>query len=210
MSTVVNTIKDGIKNWWWFLIIGLMSFGAGIAIIAKPAESYVSLSILFSLIMAGTGFSQIVFAVSERKTMKNWGWTLVSGILDFALGTFLMIYPVITMATLPFIVGFYLVFRAIYLIGASIELSSFGVKGWGWILTGGIVLLALGFLTLYYPAAGAWGIIACSGYAFIVSGIFSIVLAFKLKNFKTNIMKFKNDVESSVGINFGKEYRKAY
>ena len=189
MSTVVNTIRNTIKNWGWFLIMGLMSLAAGIAILAKPAEGYISLSILFSLIMAGTGFSQIGFAISERHTMKNWGWTLVSGILDFAIGTFLMIYPVITMATLPFIVGFYLVFRAIYLIGASIELNSIGIKGWGWVLTGGIVLLALGFLTLYYPATGALGIIACSGYAFIVSGIFSIVLAFQLKSLKTNIEK---------------------
>jgi uncharacterized membrane protein HdeD (DUF308 family) len=200
MSTVVNTIKSGIKNWWWFLIMGIMSLVAGAAIFAKPAESYITLSVLFSIIMASTGFSQIVFSISERRYLKNWGWTLVSGILDFALGTYLMIYPAITMATLPFIVGFYLLFRAIYLIGASIELSSIGIKGWGWLLTGGVVLLALGFLTLYYPAVGAIGIVACSGYAFIVSGIFSIVLAFQLKSFKARIPHFENDLEKSLGI----------
>jgi uncharacterized membrane protein HdeD (DUF308 family) len=200
MSTVVNTIKSGIKNWWWFLIMGIMSLVAGAAIFAKPAESYITLSVLFSIIMASTGFSQIVFSISERRYLKNWGWTLVSGILDFALGTYLMIYPAITMATLPFIVGFYLLFRAIYLIGASIELSSIGIKGWGWLLTGGVVLLALAFLTLYYPAVGAIGIVACSGYAFIVSGIFSIVLAFQLKSFKARIPHFENDLEKSLGI----------
>ena len=168
MSTVVNTIKDGIKNWWWFLIIGLMSLVAGIVTLAKPAEGYISLSILFSLIMACTGFSQIVFAISERQSLKNWGWTLVSGILDFTLGTFLMIYSSVTMVTLPFIVGFYLVFRAIYLIGASMDLNSLGMEGWGWLLTGGILLLVLGFLTMYYPVAGAIGIVACSGSAFLV------------------------------------------
>ncbi len=186
-----------------------MSLVAGLAILAKPAEGYISLSILFSLIMAGTGFSQIVFAILSRHSMKNWGWTLVSGILDFALGTFLMIYPLVTMVTLPFIVGFYLVFRAIYLIGASIELNSIGIKGWGWLLTGGILLLALGFLTLYYPAAGAIGIVACSGYAFIVSGIFNIVLAFELKSFKADIEKFKAGIESKIAPDFRKEYRSA-
>ena len=200
MSTVVNTIKNGIKNWWWFLIMGIMSLVAGAAIFAKPAESYITLSVLFSIIMASTGFSQIVFSISERRYLKNWGWTLVSGILDFALGTYLMIYPAITMATLPFIVGFYLLFRAIYLIGASIELSSIGIKGWGWLLTGRVELLALGFLTLYYPAVGAIGIVACSGYAFIVSGIFSIVLAFQLKSFKARIPHFENDLEKSLGV----------
>jgi uncharacterized membrane protein HdeD (DUF308 family) len=60
MATVVNTIRNGIKNWWWFLIMGLMSLVAGSAILAKPAEGYISLSILFSLIMAGTGFIMLL------------------------------------------------------------------------------------------------------------------------------------------------------
>jgi uncharacterized membrane protein HdeD (DUF308 family) len=202
MSTIVNTIRNEIKNWWWFLVVGLVSLAAGIAILTKPVEGYVSLSILLSLIMACTGFSQIVFAFSTRHFMKNWGWTLASGILDFALGTFLMSYPMVTMVTLPFIVGFYLVFRAIYLIGASIELNSLGIKGWGWLLTGGILLLALGFLTLYYPAAGALGIIASSGLAFIVNGIFNIVLAFQLKSVKTDIEKFTGSIESNIAPNY--------
>lgn len=205
MTTLVNSIKHEIKNWWWFLIVGLISLATGIIIFANPAATYIGLSLLFSLIMAGTGLSQIVFAVSERHSMKNWGWTLVSGILDFALGTFLMIFPFITMATLPFFVGFYLLFRGIYLIGASIELNSIGIKGWGWVLIGGIILFALAFLTLYYPAIGALGIITYSGYAFIVSGIFSIVLALQLRAVKSDIKKFEAGIESRITGTFQKE-----
>ncbi len=205
MTTLVNSIKHEIKNWWWFLIVGLISLATGIIIFANPAATYIGLSFLFSLIMAGTGLSQIIFAVSERHSMKNWGWTLVSGILDFALGTFLMIFPLITMVTLPFFVGFYLLFRGIYLIGASIELNSIGIKGWGWVLIGGIMLFALAFLTLYYPAVGALGLITYSGYAFIVSGVFSIVLAFQLRAVKRDIKKFEAGIESRITGTFQKE-----
>lgn len=205
MTTLVNSIKHEIKNWWWFLIVGLISLATGIIIFANPASTYIGLSILFSMIMAGTGLSQIIFAVSERHSMKNWGWTLVSGILDFALGTFLMIFPLITMVTLPFFVGFYLLFRGIYLIGASIELNSIGIKGWGWVLIGGIMLFALAFLTLYYPAVGALGLITYSGYAFIVSGVFSIVLAFQLRAVKRDIKKFEAGIESRITGTFQKE-----
>jgi uncharacterized membrane protein HdeD (DUF308 family) len=189
MTTLTDTIREGLKQWWWFLVIGILGIITGIAILSKPAESYISLSVLFSLIMAGTGFSQIVFAISARNDLKSWGWTLASGILDFALGTFLLIYPTVTMATLPFFVGFYLLFHGFYLIGASIDLNVIGMRGWGWLLTGGILLAVLGFLTVYNPAFGAISIVAFSGAAFIVSGIFSALLAFQLKGFKTDIEK---------------------
>jgi uncharacterized membrane protein HdeD (DUF308 family) len=38
MSTIVNTIRNEIKNWWWFLVVGLVSLAAGIAILTKPVE----------------------------------------------------------------------------------------------------------------------------------------------------------------------------
>jgi hypothetical protein len=101
----------------------------------------------------------------------------------------LLMHPTLTMATLPYIVGFYLIFRAIYIIGTSIDFNYLGVTGWGWLLVGGIVLFALGILTLLHPAVGAAGIVGASGTAFIVSGILSIVLAFQLKNLKSLIEK---------------------
>jgi uncharacterized membrane protein HdeD (DUF308 family) len=192
MTTFTETIRSGLKKWWWFLIISILSLAAGIAILAKPAEAYISLTILFSLIMVGTGFSQIVFAISERNYLRGWGWTLASGILDFTLGTFLLMYPAITMVTLPFFVGFYLLFRSFYLIGASIDLSAMGMKGWGWVLTGGIITAILGLFTVFNPAQGAIGIVAFSGAAFIVSSVSGLLLAFQLKGFKTRIEKEVN------------------
>ena len=50
MSTVVNTIRNTIKNWGWFLIMGLMSLAAGIAILAKPAKGDRSLTFSLALL----------------------------------------------------------------------------------------------------------------------------------------------------------------
>ncbi len=116
--------------------------------------------------------------------MKGWGWILASGILDLALGTYLLIYPLVTMVTLPYFVGFWLVIRAFYLMGFSFDLKNLNVSGWGWLFFGGIVVLALGFLIIYYPAAGVVSIIAVSGTAFIVGGFMNMYLAFQLKNLK--------------------------
>ncbi len=184
MNNVLEKIRYDVKNWWWFLITGLFFIAAGIAIYAKPAEGYVSLSILFSLLMISTGLNQIFFSASNSDILKGWGWILASGILDLALGTYLLIYPLVTMVTLPYFVGFWLVIRAFYLMGFSFDLKNLNVSGWGWLFFGCIVVLALGFLIIYYPAAGVVSIIAVSGTAFIVGGFMNMYLAFQLKNLK--------------------------
>ena len=192
MNTIFNTISADVKNWWWFIIKGLLLIVAGIAIFSQPAEGYVGLSVLFSLVILGSGLSQIFFSIANSGTLRGWGWTLASGIIDLIIGIYLLAYPLITMATLPYILGFWLVFAAFYLFGASFDIKDLGLTGWGWLLFGGILTLVSAFLILFYPAAGVISIITWSGIAFLVAGVFNLVLAFKLKSIKksaTNIEK---------------------
>ena len=184
MSTVFETVGNSIKNWWWFLVKGLLLIAAGIAIFARPVAGYTGLSILFTVVIITSGIAQIIFATSNKAILKGWGWTLVSGILDLAIGIYLAMYPLVTMATLPFFVGFWLIFKSFYLMGASFDLSDLGLSGWGWMLLGGFLVLLAGFYIIYYPVAGALYIVAVSGTAFILAGILYSILSFKLKDIK--------------------------
>ncbi len=195
MSTILGTLSKGVKNWWWFIVKGLLLVIAGIAIFSRPLEGYVGLSVLFSLVMLGAGIAQIFFAASNSDTLQGWGWTLTSGILDVLIGIYLLAFPVVTMATLPFMLGFWLLFRSFYLIGASFDLKSLGVTDWGWLCFGGILSAVLGFFVLYYPAAGAISIIYVSGLAFIVAGVFNGYLAVKLKAVNKTVTDIKERLQ---------------
>ncbi|HTC20407.1 MAG TPA: DUF308 domain-containing protein, partial [bacterium] len=132
-----------------------MFLTAGVAVLVRPLEGYVGLSLLFSLVILAVGITQVAFAVSNRAHLKGWGWSLASGILDIAIGIYLYMYPLVTMATLPYFVGFWLLLRAFYLMGFAMDLGDAKVSGWGWLLTGGILVAIGAFLVLYYPVAGA-------------------------------------------------------
>jgi uncharacterized membrane protein HdeD (DUF308 family) len=199
MSNVFETIRSDIKSWWWFLITGIIFIAGGIAIYLRPLEGYLSLSILFSLVMISSGFGQIFFSASNNKILKGWGWIFASGILDVAIGTYLLVYPLLTMATLPYFVGFWLLIRSFYLMGSSFDLKGLKIGGWGWLLFGGIIVMALGFLVIYYPAAGVVGIIAASGSAFIVGGCMNIYLAFKLKGMKMQLDRLQGAIGNISG-----------
>src|SRR5579863_2642478 len=182
--SILSNAAAVVNNWWWFLVKGILFIVAGVAVLSRPLEGYVGLSILFSMCILGVGLVQIIFAAGNRSTLAGWGWTLVSGIIDVAIGTYLLAYPVVTMATLPFFVGFWLMFRAFYIMGASMDLQNYKVTGWGWVFAGGILLLVLSGLILYNPAAAAAAIVAWSGAAFLVAGLLSVVLGFKLRDVK--------------------------
>jgi uncharacterized membrane protein HdeD (DUF308 family) len=195
MNNLIEDIQYNVKNWWWFLVSGLLFIATGIAIYASPVASYVSLSIAFSILMLCNGFSQIFFAAGNSKVLRGWGWILVSGIIDVALGSYLLLYPAVTMVTLPYFVGFWLVFRSFSLMGTSFDLQALGVRGWGWFLFGGILVLGLGGVIVYYPAAGVVSIIAFSGTAFVLGGVMNIYLAFLLKGVKGEV----NEARKAIG-----------
>ena len=73
------------------------------------------------------------------------------------------------------------------------------MRGWGWLLFGGILVMVLGGIILYYPAAGVVSIIAFSGSAFIVGGFMNIYLAFALKTVKGDVNEVKKAVASVSG-----------
>jgi uncharacterized membrane protein HdeD (DUF308 family) len=200
MNTLADTVRTGVKNWWWFIIKGLLLIITGMVIFSRPAEGYVGLSVLFSLVILGVGLTQIFFSIGNSDVLAGWGWTLASGIVELIIGIYLLSFPVITMATLPYFVGFWLMFRSFYLMGASMDLKSMGIAGWGWFMTGAVAVIILAFLILYFPAAGAFSIIACSATAFVLAGILNLMLAFKLKTIKKDVKSFESKFKHATGM----------
>ncbi|MGB3345175.1 MAG: HdeD family acid-resistance protein [Aequorivita sp.] len=189
-STVLSTVKSSAKNWWLSLILGVLFILLGIWVIRTPLASYISLSMLFSVFIFISGIFGIVFSISNRKEMEGWGWHLTGGILDLMIGSLLVLHPAITMTILPFFVGFWILFRGVFGIGLSFQLRSFGVPNWGLLLVFGILTVLFSFLLLLNPVFTGLGIVYMTAFAFIVMGIFRIILAFNLKRIHKYLKNF--------------------
>ncbi len=184
--TIFKKIKEAVKYWWLLLLTGLILVAVGILVFASPATAYLSLSILFGASILIIGFFETVFAISARRSLEGWGWTLASGLLDIAIGSYLLMYPAVTMAILPFVLGFWLLFRGFSAIGFSLDIKSYGDSNWGWFLLFAIGIIFFAFMILAVPAFGVANIIVWTGLAFIVAGVFRIFIALKLRKLKTS------------------------
>jgi uncharacterized membrane protein HdeD (DUF308 family) len=98
------------------------------------------------------------------------------GLIDIILGIILMSHISASVTVLRIIVGIWFLFRGISLLGFS------GILGKSWILAlGGVLTILFGLLVLFNPVFGSMTIILWIAFAFILTGIFNILLAFSLR-----------------------------
>lgn len=182
MKTIFDELKQGVKNWWISLILGILYVVAALILMFSPFSGYAALSVLFSVSMLFSGLLEISFAVSNRKTVSSWGWYLAGGIIDLILGFYLIAYPMLSMEIIPFIIAFWLMFRGFSLFGYSMDLRRYGTKDWGWYIAFGILSIICSLIILWQPAVGAIYAVYMISFAFLIIGFFRIMLAFELKN----------------------------
>lgn len=194
-NTFIKTVKNTVKHWYISLIIGVLFVISALYIFRTPLESYVSLSILFSSLFLVSGILEVIFSLSNRKEIDNWGWTLFAGILNTVIGGILLSNPGFTIVLLPIYVGFGLMFRSIQGMSSSFELKSYKVKGWWQLLVLGIIGLIFSVVMIFNPLLGGITIIYWTAGALLALGIFSIYYAFVLRKLKKYSKRISSDLK---------------
>jgi uncharacterized membrane protein HdeD (DUF308 family) len=184
MTTFFQTITRSVKHWYIPLIIGIILVAAGIYVFTVPLETYLTLSVLFSISFIIIGLLDIFFSIRNHKILQGWGWYLVGGLLSMAGGIILSIYPAISIVILPFVVGFTLLFLSFLLLGYSFEMKSLGILNWGNAAILSVLGIIFSFMLTVRPLVSGISLVVITGVSFILIGASSIALAFDLRKVK--------------------------
>lgn len=192
-TNYLKTIKSTVKNWYMPLIIGILLIVLGIYTLSSPVASYLALSFMFTWYFLISGIMEIVFALNNKKDLDGWGWHLTGGILYTLLGFILFANPAISITTLPFVVGFYSLFKSFQFMAFSIELKDYKVKNWGWVLAFAILGIVFSFILIWNPLFAGLSLVIWTGMAIISIGVASCVFAFQLKKIKSFSSKISKE-----------------
>lgn len=184
MSNVLKSAVSTIRNWWVFLLMGILFIVGGVYVFQTPEESYVALAWLFSILVLLNGISTVYFSISNKEFIKGWGWYVAGGIFEIILGIVLLNYPDLSMLLLPLFLGFWLLFRGAQMMGAALDLKELYVLDWGWVMIFGIVVFITAFFMLLNPLFAFFNVIYFTVIGLFAMGIGNIMLAFKLKKVK--------------------------
>lgn len=198
MEYLLKSFTRTVKHWYLPLILGALFIVCGLYVFISPAETYLTLALLFALSFLVWGLSDVFFSIDNRKSLRSWGWYFVGGFISLLMGFYLLIHPVVSMEVLPFVVGFMLLFRSFELLGFAFEVKEAGVLNWGNLAIASILGIIVSFVLLAWPVfTGVW-LVMLTGLAFIFTGIASIVLSFNLKKLKTWGDKLSGDLKDRI------------
>lgn len=197
-ETFLKFVKNSVKHWYLPLIVGVLFVGVGIYMFTTPLESYVTLSVVFSLLFIFSGLSDIIFSISNRDELEGWGWTLTGGIFNLIIGVILIMHPGISILTLPIYVGFIVLFKSIMAISSSLELKKYGVLDWGNLMAIGLLGVIFSILLLWNPMFAGLSVVVWTALAFIVFGIFNIYFSIKLKKLKDVPEKVSSELKDKL------------
>lgn len=177
-STVENIAG---QTWWSVLIRGIVAILFGLAALVWPGITILVLIYLFGAFVLVTGVVAVFSALSTAERNDRWALLLLEGIIGILVGIAAFVWPGITGLVLLYLIAFWAIAGGILEIIAAIRLRA--TIAYEWLLAlSGVISLLFGILILFFPAAGALGVIFFIGAYAILYGILLVILAFQVRS----------------------------
>lgn len=189
-ENLIDRATRAVRHWWLLLLAGILSIVLGIVVFVFPLESYVTLSLLFGVLMLVIGAAQLIVSASSGNYLMMRGYFIVGGIIDLLIGIFLCVYPGVTLVALPVMMGICLMYHSFMMIAFGGDLDTFRLSGSAWVICGGILLLILSIMILANPLSiGIETVIVIAGLGLIMLGVMLSAISMKLKDVHTYMEK---------------------
>ncbi len=182
-TTLLEQSREAIRYWWLYAVVGIALIAGGVLTFIYPAQSYLALSIIFGWLMLVAGILEIVVATANRHFLTGRGWMVAGGAIEVVLGVILIFNVALSAATMPVFLGFWLLLRSFATIGFGGDMRAMGVRGAGWSVVGGILLMLCSLWILMQPATvGSAAVLVWIGVSLLLSGVSACAFSMQLKS----------------------------
>ena len=159
------------------IVAGILLIAAGIYCLCNEDVAVLSAGLMLGIFMLAAGIAEIVVFAGTSGVLIGAGWLLLDGVLTVIMSLFLLFNQWFTLLSLPFIFTVWLMFSGISRFVSAFDLHALGVRGWGWVLAVGILLMVAGFICMMDPWVSAAAVGVTVGMVFLLEGISAIVCA---------------------------------
>jgi uncharacterized membrane protein HdeD (DUF308 family) len=169
MGTIVQ------KSVGWSIGLSVLMILAGLLAIAVPQVAGITVALLVAWLLIFSGVAHLVFAWHTRTT-GGILWELLLGVLYVSIGAYLLLHPVLGLASLTFALAIYLLAEGALELVLSFRLRP--MPGSNWLLFDGVFTLILAVMIWKtWPSSTEWVIGVLVGFSMLFSGISRLMIS---------------------------------
>ena len=172
------------KLWWLTLLRGIILILLAFFVFRHPISALIGIAIYIGISLLFTGITQTILSLISKNSNENWGWGFAGGLIEILFAIILLSNPAITAATLPFIVGFWIIVSGAMTLSNAFQIKKEGVANWWWDVISGLLSIVIGFIISNNLLAGSIAITIWIGIGFLLAGFVSIKAAIAIKSVK--------------------------
>jgi len=175
-SSPVEMVRNAstISILWGVLLIVFGMVAVGSPLLAAVA---VNALVAWLIILAGVVHLMLAFRVHQAGSVI---WKVLVGIAYLCFGGYLIMHPVLGVASLTLLLGSLFLIEGILNIVLYVKMRP--IHGSSWMLVDGIVTLLLGLMIyLQWPSSSAWAIGTLVGVSMIFSGVARVMMSLAVR-----------------------------
>jgi uncharacterized membrane protein HdeD (DUF308 family) len=165
------------RNWWLFLVVGAAWLLFGWVVLSFEFETVWAIALFAGVSMMANG----VLYLATLDLVEGWRWLrAIMGVLFVLTGIVAVAWPGATFLVLAAIVGWYLLFKGVFDVMASIMLRD--VTDLWWLgLVAGLAQIGVGFWAVGYEGRSIALLVVWVGFGALFEGIANIFRAFEVR-----------------------------
>jgi uncharacterized membrane protein HdeD (DUF308 family) len=165
-TTIPAALKDFRSLWWLFVLFGVLTAGAGIAVLVWPAISLVTLAVVIGIFLLVDGVFEIFGSIAAPQGEPGRGLLALLGTLSLIAGVIMVKHPFSTLVAFVIILGaWFIVAGVVRFVTALGEAAGRGAN-----IAVGVLDIVAGVVVLAWPGLGLATAAAVAGIILIVRG----------------------------------------
>jgi len=168
-----------VRNWWAFVIRGVLAVIFGLIALFAPGVTMLSLVLVFASYAIADGVFAIVSAVRAANQGERWTWLALEGVAGIAAGVISVAMPGLTVVLFVTLIAVWALVTGGLMLAAAFRLDA--DHGRWWLALAGVASLAYGALLIMAPLAGAVVLTWWIGAYALVFGVAMLAAGLRLR-----------------------------
>lgn len=182
----MDEVYIGVKNWWSFLITGVLLIAFGIVLLVWPASTLKVLAYLVGILALVIGTVETIVAFVQLARKEKMAFLLARGLISILIGILLLAKTGFTLTLVVVLIAVWSIIAGVIELMGGLEMPA--KSGRGWVAAAGVLNIILGILLLALPLETVYAIIVVLSIFLFVGGILRFVMAFSARKLQKEML----------------------